>query len=109
MTFIHTSQEFESDLESCSCPKQKSIPFLDTPCSAKNNRIDIDLCRKNTDRNKYLLPNSCHPRQTCRSIPYWLARLDPLLAGHAIVRICTDPNNIDKRLEELNRMILDRN
>ena len=100
-TFVHTSPESEPESDSCSCPKQTSVPFLDTSCSIKNNIIDIDLHRKDTDRNKYLLPGSCHPRQTCRSIPYSLSM--------RIIRICTNSENRDKCLEELKRMLLARN
>ena len=59
------------------------------------------LFRKETDENKYLLPSSCHPKQTTRSIPISLSM--------RIVRICTDPRIRDIRLGELNSLLTERN
>ena len=45
----------------CECQPKLSVPFLDTSCSIEDGQIIFDLYRKPTDRNKYLLPDSCHP------------------------------------------------
>ena len=80
--------------------KKTSIPFLDTSCSFQEGFIDTDLYCKPTDRNQYLLPESCHPNGTTHSIPFSL--------GLRIVRICRKPDNRDRRLKELKQLLLDR-
>ena len=77
------------------------IPFLDTQCEIENGKIVVDLYRKPTDRNMYLLTSSCHPSTVCENIPYSLAL--------RIVRICTKPEARDMRLEELKQLLLNRN
>ena len=101
LTMTHTSIENESEEDKCNCTYQERIPFLDTSCAIKDNKIDIDLFRKETDRNRYLLPSSCHPKQTTTSIPISLSM--------RIVRICTDPRKRDIRLGELKSLLMDRN
>ena len=96
----HTTREQEPLDERCDCEPRKSIPFLDTLCTIKGDKIDTDLYKKDTDRNQYLLPSSCHPAQTTKAIPYSLSL--------RIVRICNDPKNRDKRLIELKKYLLDR-
>ena len=60
----------------------------------------MDLYRKETDRNQYLLPSSCHPKATSSSIPYSLSL--------RIVRICTNSEKRDQRLKELKQLLLAR-
>ena len=60
-TIEHTKKLSDPDQESCPCPAQDSIPFLDTSLSVRNGKINSDLYRKKTDRCQYLLPSSCHP------------------------------------------------
>ena len=74
--------------------------ILDTMCTIKKGKIEIDLYKKDTDRNQYLLPSSCHPKQKIKAIPYSLSL--------RIVRTCTNTNTRDLRLEELKRSLLDR-
>ena len=69
-TMAITTPESESEEDKCDCEKNKSIPVLDTSISIKNGRIDIDLPRKKTHRNPYLLPSRCHPKATTTAIPY---------------------------------------
>ena len=80
--------------------KKLSIPFLDTQLSIIDGRIDVDLYRKKTDQNQYLLPSSCHSKMTTVSIPYSL--------NLRIVRICTNPSNREKRFSELKNLLLER-
>ena len=82
-TLAHTTPEEELDEDKCECNKEVCIPFLDTLLSIKKNgRIEVDLHKKKeTDRNQYILPSSCHPKATSTSIPYSLSL--------RIVRICT--------------------
>ena len=89
----HTTLEHENIDEKCDCEPLQSIPFLDTLCTIKNGIIETDLYKKETDRNQYLLPTSCHPAQTKTAIPISLSM--------RIVRICSDPNLRDLRLNEL--------
>ena len=96
----HTSIESESDEDKCDCQVQKSIPFLDISCSIENGKIRTDLYRKETDRNQYLLNDSCHPIGCTKNIPYSLEL--------RIVRSCTFKEDRDKRLLELKTLLLDR-
>ena len=57
--------------------------------------------RKPTDRNKYLLPDSCHPYSNTENIP--------LSLGIRITRICTEPHTREQRYSELKDLLLDRN
>ena len=77
-----------------------SIPFLDTSLSIINGKIDVDLYKKKTDRNQYLLRESCHDKGVTKSIPYSLSL--------RIVRICTDPDKRLIRLQELKQVLLAR-
>ena len=84
----------------CACCTGNSLPFLDTSCSIRDGKIIVDLHRKPTDRNQYLLPSSCHPAHVTKNIPFSLA--------YRIVRICSEQETRDKRLEELKQLLLDR-
>ena len=59
-----------------------------------------DLYRKETDRNQYLLPSSCHPSHVTQNIPYSLAL--------RIVRICSFSEDREKRFSELKDLLLSR-
>ena len=76
------------------------LPFLDTATEIKNGKIIVDLYKKKTDRNQYLLPSSCHPSHVCNNIPFSLAL--------RIVRTCSEPETRDMRLSELKAMLLSR-
>ena len=78
-----------------------NIPFLDCSISVAGGRIETDLYRKPTDRNGYLLPQSCHQPAVFTSIPYSLA--------YRIQRICSCEKARDQRMEELKEMLLQRN
>ena len=100
LTMSHTSVPGESIEDKCDCEPRSEIPFLDTLCSLEEGRIETDLYKKPTDRNQYLLPTSCHPKQKTKAIPKSL--------GLRIVRICSNPGKRDMRLEELKQSLLDR-
>ena len=99
-TIEHTKKQSDPDPDSCPCPAQDSIPFLDTSLSVRNGLISSDLYRKKTDRCQYLLPSSCHPPHCTDNIPYSLAL--------RIQRICTDAEERDQRMSELRDMLLSR-
>ena len=99
-TMTHTSNFNENIEESCNCEMKYSIAFLDTSCSIENRKIEIDLYCKETDRNQYLMPESCHPKTTTKNIPFSLAFRN--------VRICTKPNQRDVRLNDLKTLLLKR-
>ena len=103
-TMNHTTPSPSSDnpapQPTCKCCTGSSLPFLDTACSISENKIVVDLYRKPTDRNQYLLPSSCHPAHITKNIPFSLA--------YRIVRICSEPNTRDKRLDELREFLLER-
>ena len=100
LTMNHTSILGENIEDKCDCKEAYEIPFLDTLCSIKNGRIETDLYRKETDRNQYILPSSCHPKQTTKAIPYSLALRN--------VRICSEPKQRHKRQNELQTFLLNR-
>ena len=100
-TMLHTTPDKEAPEDHCECEPLSSVPFLDTSCSIKKGRIILDLYRKPTDRNKYLLPDSCHPYSNIENIPVSLAI--------RILRICTEPDTREICFSELKEMLLDRN
>ena len=85
---------------SCQCPKVEAVPFLDTLCRVKEGKISTDLYRKPSDRNQYLLPDSCHPSECKTSIPYSLCT--------RIIRVCSEISERDERLQELKEMLIER-
>ena len=92
--------EGEPKEEKCDCDEQTKIPFLDTLLYIKDGQIETDLYRKETDRNQYLLPTSCHSKQTTRNLPFSLSM--------RIVRICSERHNRNKRLDEMKQHLLKR-
>ena len=86
--------------DDCECEALISIPFLDTQTTIKNNKIIVDLYRKECDRNMYLLPSSCHPSHVSSNIPFSLAL--------RITRICSEIETRDQRLSELKELLLER-
>ena len=62
--------------------------------------VQTDLFRKPNSKNNYLLSSSCHPEHIFKNIPYSLA--------HRIVRICSRPDDCQKRLVELKDLLLER-
>ena len=99
-TMNHTNPKDEKEEDKCDCKAQNSILFLDTSLSIENGRIETDLFKKETDRNQYLLRESCHPAGVTASIPFSLEL--------RIVRICSQNANRDKRLGELKNILLQR-
>ena len=59
------------------------------------------MYRKPTDRNRYLLPDSCHPNSCKENIPLSLAI--------RIVRICSEAETREMRFLKLKSMLLARN
>ena len=100
-TMSHTSPyKKENLLHHCGCDLSDSLAFLDSSCQIINKKIIVDLYRKPTDRNQYLLTSSCHPTHVTTNIPFSLAL--------RIVRICTLPKDRDTRLTELRNMLIER-
>jgi hypothetical protein len=99
-TISHISPNLEAEEDRCECQPKQSIPFLDTLISIENGKIEVDLFKKETNRNQYLLPSSCHPKATSKAIPFSLSL--------RIVRICTKKNQRDQRLSELKELLLAR-
>ena len=93
---LHPTIKFTHEFNS----ENKSTTFLDTTIQIKDGKINTDLYRKETDRVQYLLPNSCHPSHICKNVPYSLAL--------RLVRICSDKETLEKRLIELEKMLLTR-
>ena len=86
--------------DSCDCDCPDRIPFLDTALKIVDGKISSTLFRKPSDRNKYLLPSSCHPPHCPQNIPFSLAL--------RIVRICSETEERDLHLATLREMLLSR-
>ena len=96
----HTASKLESPEDRCGCQPLESIPFLNTLLSVRNRKISVDLYRKPTDRNQYLLTNSIHPPECINNIPYRLAL--------RIKRTCTEEDEREQRFEELRELLIER-
>ena len=96
----HTSPLKEDDDDRCDCQKQESIPFLDVSCSIQDGKLETDLYRKDTDRNMYLLPSSCHPPSCTKNIPFSLCL--------RIVRICSKSEDREKQFLKLKELMKSR-
>ena len=99
-TMQHTTPDGESEDERCPCEPKYSVPFLDTSLSIKDGQMVSDLYRKPTDTNKYLLPDSCHSNTCKANIPFSLFL--------RITRICSENTSKEKRYQELEQMLIDR-
>ena len=99
-TMNHTSLPNEAEEDRCQCNKQLSIPFLDVSCSIQDGKIETDLYRKDTDRNMYLLPSSCHPPSCTKNIPFSLCL--------RIVRICSKPEYKENQFLKLKKLMESR-
>ena len=81
--------------------EERSTSFLDMEVKIVEGKIVTDLYRKPTDKIQYLLPSSCHPSHIFDNIPYSLAL--------RIVRICSEKEDQEKRMRELEQMLKSRN
>ena len=95
----HTTPNI-NETQPCKCEKRESVPFLDTECRIKDNKISTNLYKKPTDKNQYLLTSSCHPAENVENIPYSLAL--------RITRICSEVNEREQAYKELKEMLLHR-
>ena len=84
----------------CFCYSSRSIPFLDTLVTIKDNILVTDIYRKPTDRCQYLLPSSSHPAHITTNIPFSLC--------YRLVRICSEKTTLKTRMEELKQLLLTR-
>ena len=101
-TMSHTTPESEwNKPPCCDCPKLSAKPFLDTLCRVKDGKIPTDLYRKFSDRNQYLLPDSWHPLECIKFIPYSLST--------RILRVCSETSEREARYKELKDMLISRN
>ena len=79
----------------------RSIPFLDMVVTINENGfLETDLHRKDTTKVQYLLPSSCHPGHKTKNIPYSLA--------YRLLRICSNKESFNVRLEQLKQDLLSR-
>ena len=99
-TMTHKSNSKETIDTMCSCQPLASITYLDKTCKIENGKILLDLYKKPTDRNMYLLPSSCHPIQHHQNVPYGLAM--------RINRICSVPGSREIRFTELQEWLQNR-
>ena len=99
-TMSQTNNSFEDFSTKCTCTPQDSIQFLDTSCMISEGKINLDLFKKPTDRNMYLLPSSCHPPHQHENVPYGLAM--------RINRICNTQESRQNRFSELKDFLINR-
>jgi hypothetical protein len=66
----------------------------------EDGKIETDLHRKETDRNMYLLPSSCHSPTVTKNIPFSLCL--------RIVRICSKPEQREEEFTKLNELMMSR-
>ena len=82
--------------------EKKSVPFLDIQISIDEyGYIQTNLYKKKTAKVQYLLPSSSHPGHIHKNIPYSLA--------YRLLRICSDPHDFSKQLENLKIDLISRN
>ena len=101
--FIKKLNEFHPHIKFTANYNQetKMVPFLDMEVSIdKKGYIHTDLFKKDTARCQYLKPSSCHPGHITKNIPFSLA--------WRLKRICSDPKDFSKRLEELRNDLISR-
>ena len=79
----HTTSINELTEDKCDCETKNCIPFLDTSISIEDGK------------------NSCHPRETTKSIPFSLAL--------RVTGICSKPHTRDIRFQELKYVLLEWN
>ena len=96
----HTRSRGETVEDKCSCDTEDLIPFLVKSVKIQNGKLIVDLFKKATDRNQYLLTNSIHPPECFKSIPFSLAL--------RINRICSIPETRNIRLQELKDFLIDK-
>ena len=77
-----------------------TVPYLDTRVSLDNSHIITDLFEKPTNTHQYLLPSSSHPPHVHRNLPYGL--------GIRIRAIVSEPDTLNRRLDELCRFLKKR-
>ena len=99
-TMKHTTNITEASEDKCDCTENKSISFLNTSLSIKGEKISVDLYRKPSDRNQYLLTNSIHPPDCIKNILNSLA--------FRITRTCTETEDRELSYSELKNMLLER-
>ena len=93
----HSHIKFTANYDSVN----KTVPFLDMQVSIdEKGFIQTDLYKKDTAKCQYLLPSSCHPSHVTRNIPYSL--------GYRLLRICSIPEDFNKRLVELKEDLISR-
>ena len=97
-TMTHTTPKSKEN--TCTCEKLEAIPFLDTLCRIKNGKISTNLYKKPTDKNQYLLTNSCHPTEQIENIP--------LSCATRINRICSEQEECELQFQNLKGMLMDR-
>ena len=78
----------------------KEITFLDTTVYIKNSRLHTKTYKKPTDRSSYLHNQSYHPSALKKNIPYGQAL--------RLKKICTEQDEFDKSLTQMNHAFLKR-
>ena len=51
----HTLNSLEAPEDTCECTEEKPIAFLDTSLMVRNNKISLDLNKKEEDHNHSIL------------------------------------------------------
>lgn len=91
---VHPSIKFTTE------SSHEEINFLDTTVYIHQNKLSTKVYRKPTDRSMYLHNNSYHPNNLKTNIPYGQAL--------RLKKICTENDNYNKSLNDLNNAFLKR-
>ena len=65
----HTTFTNEAFADKCDCEDKFAIPFRDTLIIIEEEKIKVDLYKKETDRNQYIRPSSCHIETVTTAVP----------------------------------------
>ena len=90
----HKSIKFEYQIS------KTSITFLDTEVYIKNNKLNTNIYRKQTDRRTLLNINSEHPKPLKTSVPYRQAL--------RIKEICSKTIDFEYHLQELKESLVNQ-
>ena len=91
--FINETNSFYPTIKFTADWLKEKANSLDVEVTLKNGVLQTDPFVKPTDTHQFLLPTSCHPYHSKKSIPY--------SQKLTLNRICSDDSNFDKRCKKL--------
>ena len=98
--FLSSLNQYRSTFKFTASWSTELVVFLDTRVYIRDGHLKMDLHVKPTDTHQYLHINSCHPRHCKTAIPYSVAL--------RVRRICSDEDNLSKRMNDLKQHLRQR-